>query len=97
MCVSSQFRGQERARAPQQPRGGGWLTLSKDGRYDEAIDVELERLKSEAVEEWFLRDVQPEAARIGLISQLVTSEEVKNRLREKYLPPPSEGAGSAAA
>lgn len=30
--------------------GGGWLTNSKDGRYDDAIDAELERLSPEAVE-----------------------------------------------
>ena len=112
--------------------GSGWLTLSKDARYDEAIDVELERLKSEGVEarssdpadntlsfpaapaadlmsyegadyyvEWFLRDVNPKADRIGLISQLLAPEEVKNRLRERYLPlrtrartqPPPDFAG----
>ena len=53
--------------------------------------------EADAYVEWFLRDVQPKADRIGLISQLLTPEEVKNRLREKYLPPPNEGADTAAA
>lgn len=39
-----------KAHAARNNLGGGWITNSKDGRYDEAIDAELERLSPAAVE-----------------------------------------------
>jgi hypothetical protein len=96
-----------KAHAARNNLGGGWLTNSKDGRYDEAIDAELERLSPEAVEQsrnappdnrqtFFeadahIKSVLAVGARTNvseLIASLNASDDVRARLRERYLPHP---------
>jgi hypothetical protein len=52
VCVTkSRFSLEERkAHAGRHNLGGGWLTNSRDGRYDEAIELDIERLAPEAAE-----------------------------------------------
>jgi hypothetical protein len=93
-----------KAHARRNGLGGGWLTDSRDGRFDDAVDFDLELLSAaepgheadgagrdvvsydtaeELIEQ--ARSLVPGHDTAGFIEQLSVSEDVRARLRERFL------------